>query len=54
MATKIPKLRADEETQGAAPGFLPRLNAVAADIEKLLDRLLGPQVAEAETARPAR
>jgi farnesyl diphosphate synthase len=55
MATKIPKLRAAEET-GAAPvtGFLPRLNAVAADIEKLLDRLLGPQVAEAETARPAR
>jgi farnesyl diphosphate synthase len=54
MATKIPKLRAAEET-GAAPvtGFLPQLNAVAADIEKLLDRLLGPQVAEAET-RPAR
>src|SRR5215470_433058 len=56
MATKIPKLRAAEEASGTAPetGFLPRLNAVAADTEKLLDRLLGPQVAEAETARPAR
>ena len=34
--------------------FLARLDAVAADTEALLDRLLGPTAAAGELSRPAR
>ena len=34
--------------------FHARLNAAAADTERLLDRLLGPQPGDGEIARPAR
>src|SRR3954467_12707338 len=34
--------------------FLSRLNAVASDVEGLLDRLLAPALAEGEIARPDR
>ena len=34
--------------------FLSRLNAVAVDVEGLLDRLLAPSLADGEIARPPR
>src|SRR5215217_2270541 len=56
MPTEVPKVFAPGATTsaGAEKAFLPRLNAVASDIEALLDRLLGPQPAKGEIARPAR
>jgi len=55
MPMELPKASASEVAGPIADqAFLPRLNAVAADIEALLDRLLAPQPGEGELARPAR
>src|SRR5919198_2421208 len=56
MATENPKVLAPAVTLGASAdkAFLPRLNAVASDLEGLLDRLLGSKPVEGEIARPAR
>jgi farnesyl diphosphate synthase len=56
MATEIPKVAAHGVTTSPSTdrAFLPRLNAAAADIEAVLDRLLASAPIEAEIARPAR
>jgi farnesyl diphosphate synthase len=56
MATKAPstvapKVVAADEGENA---FLPRLTAVAIDVEALLDRLMAAQSMDGEIARPAR
>jgi farnesyl diphosphate synthase len=55
MAREIPQVAAQRVAPPAADGdFLPRLTGVAADIERLLDRLLAPEPSDGEIARPAR
>jgi farnesyl diphosphate synthase len=55
MATKIPNAFAREAPASRnEEGFLPRLNAVASDMEDLLDRLLGAAPVDGEIARPSR
>src|SRR5215813_8437190 len=56
MATDIPDAAVPgmTATPGADRAFVPRLNAAAADMEVLLDRLLAATPVEGEIARPAR
>jgi len=56
MATDISKVAAPGMTAspGADRAFVPRLQAAAADMEVLLDRLLATVPVEGEMARPAR
>jgi len=56
MATKTPKALAANLVASAGPedAFLPRLTAVATDMEALLDRLLGSEAVDGEVARPPR
>jgi len=56
MATDIPNAAVPgmAATPGADRAFVPRLNAAAADMEVLLDRLLAGTPVEGEIARPAR
>ena len=54
MATDASKVAVAALATSADGAFLPRLNAVAADIEALLDSLLAGEPGEGEIARPAR
>src|SRR5215467_736349 len=54
MATDASKVAVAAPATSANGAFLPRLNAVAADIEALLDSLLAGEPGEGEIARPAR
>jgi farnesyl diphosphate synthase len=54
MATKTPNVAPVAASTRADGAFLARLNAVAADTETLLDRLLQAAPIEEEIARPAR
>ena len=56
MATKAPTTAAPKvvAADDGDNAFLPRLTAVASDMEALLDRLMAPESTEGEIARPAR
>jgi farnesyl diphosphate synthase len=55
MAMQFSKASASDMERPVADGaFLTRLNAAAGDTEALLDRLLAPEPAEGELARPQR
>jgi farnesyl diphosphate synthase len=56
MATKAPRTVAPKvvAADDGENAFLPRLTAVATDMEALLDRLMAPESVEGEIARPTR
>jgi hypothetical protein len=56
MATKAPTTAAPKvvAADDGDNAFLPRLTAVASDMEALLDRLMAPDSTEGEIQRPAR